>query len=283
MTRAPGSSRTAVGIDVGGTGIKGAVVDLDTGELASDRVRFDTPQPATPDAVRATIDAVVAELGGSFRPPASGRYPQAQRPDEDVRPLSPSKGSSPDSIPVGVALPAVVQHGVVRTAANIDEHWIETDLSELFADAPYDVRAFLNDADAAALAEVAHGAARDQDGLVITVTFGTGIGVGLIHDGRLIPNAELGHLELDGREAESHASARAREDEDLSWAEWGVRASRYLQHVENLLWPDLYLIGGGLAKNPDHWREHLLTRTPLRPAELINNAGIVGAAQASER
>jgi polyphosphate glucokinase len=237
----------AVGVDVGGTGIKGAVVDVDTGELLSERVRIETPRPATPEAVRDTIGELVDVLA--------------------------SDG------PVGVALPAVINHGVVRTAANIDPAWIGTSLPELFTGIA--AGAFLNDADAQAVAEFAYGAARGEDGLIITVTFGTGIGVGLIHDGTLIPNAELGHVELDGVEAEYSTNARAREDAGMSWEEWGVMASRYLQHLENLLWPELFVIGGGLAKKPDLWLPHFRTRTPLRPAALINNAGIVGAAHAA--
>lgn len=238
-----------MGVDVGGTGIKGAVVDLETGALESERLRIATPQPATPAAVRDAVAALIAQLGSAGR--------------------------------VGIALPGVIQHGVVRTAANIDPAWIDTSLPELFRDVVPTAAAFVNDADAQAMAEYAHGAARGQSGLVITVTFGTGIGVGLIHDGKLIPNAELGHLELDAAEAESTTSARAREDAQLSWEAWGSMASRYLQHLENLLWPDLLIIGGGLAKKPENWLPHLQTRTPLRPAVLVNNAGIVGAAAAA--
>jgi polyphosphate glucokinase len=161
--------------------------------------------------------------------------------------------------------------------------WIGTSLTDLFGEVLPDATAFLNDADAQAVAESAYGAGRGRDGLVITVTFGTGIGTGLINHGRLIPNAELGHLELDGVEAESTTSARAREDAELSWEAWGAMASRYLQYVENLLWPDLFVIGGGLAKRPENWLPHVRTRTPLRPAALINNAGIVGAAHAAAR
>lgn len=238
-----------MGVDVGGTGIKGAVVDVQSGELLSDRVRIETPRPATPEAVRDTIVELVRQLGSDA--------------------------------PVGVALPGVIDHGIFRTAANIDPAWIGTSLPELFGASLPMATAFLNDADAQAMAEFAYGAARGQAGLVITVTFGTGIGVGLVHDGALIPNAELGHLELDGVIAESSTSARAREDAGLTWEQWAAMASRYLQHLENLLWPQLFVIGGGVAKKPELWREHIHTRTPLRPAALINNAGIVGAAHAA--
>ena len=248
----PAGVAHAIGVDVGGTGIKGALVDLASGELQSDRIRVETPLPATPAAVRDAVVDLVGRLA-----------------------VSPT--------PVGIALPGVIQHGVVRTAANIDAAWIGKSLPELFADVVRHGGTFLNDADAQALAEVTHGAGRGQNGLVVTVTFGTGIGVALVHDGKLIPNAELGHLELDGVEAESTTSARARESEDLSWEEWGTRASRYLQYLENLLWPDLLIIGGGLAKKPHKWLPFVECRTPLRPAAMINNAGIVGAALATNR
>jgi polyphosphate glucokinase len=238
----------AIGVDVGGTGIKGAVVDVDTGRLVSDRIRMETPQPATPSAVRDAVVDLIDQIG--------------------------------PGLPVGVAVPAVVQHGVVRTAANIDPAWIGTSLPELFAATP-GVVAWSNDADAQALAEHAFGSSRGHDGLIVTATFGTGIGVGLIHDGRLVPNAELGHLELDGRVAESFVNARVRETAATGWEAWGALAARYLQHLENLLWPDLIVVGGSVAKRPEKWLEHVPTRTPLRPATLINNAGIVGAAHAT--
>jgi polyphosphate glucokinase len=239
----------ALGIDVGGTGIKGALVDLGSGALLSERERVETPRPATPEAIRDAVADLVGRLGAS--------------------------------VPVGIALPGVIQHGVVRTAANIDPAWIGASLPELFADVVAHGGAFLNDADAQAVAEVRHGVGRGRSGLIVTVTFGTGIGVALVHDGRLIPNAELGHLEVDGVEAESVASARARKVEDLSWQAWGARATRYLQHLENLLWPDLFIVGGGIAKKPEKWQPFIDTRTPLCPAAMVNNAGIVGAALAA--
>lgn len=245
------SRASAAGVDVGGTGIKAAIVDLDSGDLLSDRQRIETPQPATPSAVSDAVAYLLDALAW--------------------------RG------PTGLALPGVIQHGVVRTAANIDPSWIGTSLPDVFGDLAADSAAFLNDADAAALAETAYGAARGQTGLVVTVTFGTGIGVGLVQDGRLIPNSELGHVELDGQEAEATTSARAREVAGLSWEAWAAMASRYLQHLENLLWPDLFVIGGGLAKKPYKWLPYVATRTPLRPAMLINNAGIVGAAHAAPR
>jgi len=238
----------ALGIDVGGTGIKAAVVDTRTGRLVSGRERLDTPRPATPEAVRDTMAALVAKLDFTG--------------------------------PVGVALPAVVQHGVVRTAANIDPSWIGTSLPDLLDGTLPGPAAYLNDADAAGLAEAAYGGSGDHRGLVVTVTLGTGIGVAVVHDGRLLPNAELGHLQVDGQDAETTTSARAREVGGLEWGTWAGRVSRYLQHLENLLWPDLIVLGGGVSKTPETWFPLLETRTPLRLATLVNNAGIVGAARA---
>ena len=209
----------AIGIDIGGTGIKAAIVDTTTGALVSERKRLETPQPATPLAVRETVAELVGRLD------LAG--------------------------PVGVALPGVVQHGVVRTAANIDPAWIGTSLPALLDDVLPGPTAYLNDADAAGLAEVEYGAARGHHGLVAMVTLGTGIGVALVHDGRLIPNSELGHLEIDGEEAEATTSARAREVAGLDWARWADRVSAYLRRLEDLLWPDLFVIGGGVSKTPD--------------------------------
>ncbi len=239
----------AFGIDIGGTGIKGGIVDLATGELQGERNRIDTPQPATPDAVGKTAGQVAAAFD------YQGVY--------------------------GVDFPGVVEKGVVKTAANVDKSWIDTDLVKLMNGTLSGPVTALNDADAAALAEVRYGAGRGHDGLVIMVTFGTGIGIGMIHKGVLIPNTELGHLELDGHDAESRAAASAREREDLSWEQWAKRASKYLQTLENLLWPELFVLGGGISKKPEKWVPHLKARTETVVASLINNAGIVGAALAA--
>ncbi|WP_354529874.1 polyphosphate--glucose phosphotransferase [Nakamurella sp. UYEF19] len=239
----------AFGIDIGGTGIKGGVVDLSTGELIGDRFRKDTPQPATPAAVADTV----AEVAGNFD----------------------YKG------PFGVDFPGVVLGGVVQTAANVDASWKGTNLVEtMAAKLPGPVTA-LNDADAAGLAEARYGAGRGHNGVVIMVTFGTGIGIAIIHNGQLIPNSELGHLELDGHDAETRAAASAKEREGLSWEHWSKRASKYLQALENLMWPELFILGGGISKKPDKWVPLLKCRTPLAVAQLINNAGIVGAALAA--
>jgi polyphosphate glucokinase len=237
---------TAFGIDIGGTGMKAAPVDLATGELVGDRIRMDTPAPATPGKVAAVVDELVVRHGWT--------------------------GS------VGICMPSVVQHGVVRSAANIDASWIGTDADELFTEAVGQPIAVLNDADAAGLAEMTWGAGRDRDGVVICLTFGTGIGSGLFVDGVLVPNTELGHLELDGHDAETRASAKVRNREDLSWEDWAVRASRYLRHVVDLFSPDLIVLGGGISKKPDKWVPLLDVDCELVVARLANNAGIAGAA-----
>lgn len=245
------TAHRAIGVDVGGTGIKAAVVDLSTGEVISERLRVDTPHPATPEAVR---DGIVTVIDG-LRVEA----------------------------PIGVALPAVVQRGVTRTAANLDKTWLGASVEDVLGSALPGNPVYLNDADAAGLAEARFGAGRGERGLVIMVTLGTGIGTALIHDGRLIPNAELGHLELDGiPDAEVRTSARAREIEGLGWDEWAARVSRYLGALENLLWPDLFVIGGGVSRHPDPWFPQLKARTPIRLAQLSSNAGIVGAAIRTE-
>lgn len=242
-------ARCALGIDVGGTGIKGAVVDVTTGELVTTRFRLETPQPATPTAVRDTVGAVVTEIGFS--------------------------GAT------GLDFPAPISDGVVMLAANLDKSWIGKRVGEVIDPVLPRPGTYLNDADAAALAEVRFGAGKGVKGLAIMVTFGTGIGIGLIHNGVLIPNAELGHIEIDGHDAESRAAASARDREGLSWKQWAKRANKYLTTLENLLYPQVFLLGGGITKNPEKWLPLLETRTPLRVATLANNAGIVGAALAA--
>ncbi len=178
----------------------------------------------------------------------------------------------------GCTFPAVVQHGVVRTAANVSKEWIDTDIQALLKDATGQQVAAVNDADAAGIAEVHFGAARDQSGLVILTTLGTGIGSALILDGLLVPNTEIGHLIIDGEDAETRTSAVARENEDLDWKEWAKRLSRYYAYVESLLWPDLFVVGGGVSKKSDRWLPYVQCRTPIVPARLRNSAGIIGAA-----
>ena len=238
-----------LGIDIGGTGVKGAPVDLATGEFTADRVKIKTPRPATPDAVA----DVVEEIAGRFA------------------------GMVGDS-PIGIAIPAVCQHGVARSAANIDPTWVDTDVDALFTERLGRPVHVVNDADAAGVAEARYGAARDVAGLVILTTLGTGIGSALLLDGRLLPNTELGHLEIDGHDAEQRAAQSAKEREKLSYPEWAERLQRYYSHVENLFWPDLFVVGGGISKSSDKFLPLLDLRTPIVPAVLRNSAGIVGAA-----
>jgi polyphosphate glucokinase len=239
------------GVDIGGSGIKGSTVDLDAGKLHDERIRIATPDPSKPDAVADVVKQIVSDFGW--------------------------KG------PVGITLPAVIKRGVAHTAANIDKSWLGTDAAALFADrlglAPEDV-VVLNDADAAGIAEIRYGWPGDRDETVVLLTFGTGIGSALFLDGRLVPNTEFGHLEVDGHDAETRAAASVKEDEDLSWAEWAQRVSRYIRGLEDLIWPDLVIAGGGVSKKADKWLPLLEVRTRVVPAELRNDAGIVGAAVA---
>jgi polyphosphate glucokinase len=238
---------TAFGIDFGGTGIKGAPVDLARGEFAADRVRFRTPARSTPAAVA----AVFAELLARF-------------PDNDG--------------PVGVTVPGVVRHGVVHSAANIDKTWIGTDADKVFTEATGRDVHVVNDADAAGLAEVRYGAARGRRGLVILTTLGTGIGTALINDGALVPNSELGHLEVEGHDAETRAANSARERDGLTWEEWAGRLTTYYRTLERLFSPDLFVVGGGVSKDSDRFLSLVDIDTEIIPATLRNKAGVVGAA-----
>lgn len=240
---------TGFGVDIGGSGIKGARVDLAVGAFDGDRTRIETPQPATPDAVLAVVEQVLGDWDG----------------------------------PLGMTLPAVVQGGVARTAANIDASWIGTDVARLARERTGRPVHVVNDADAAGVAEAAYGAARDRAGLVLVLTLGTGIGSALLVDDALVPNSELGHLELDGHLAESRASDAARSREDLSWKEWAGRLSRYLQHVHLLLRPDLVVLGGGVSKKSEKWLPLLEVDVECVPAALRNDAGIIGAALLASR
>jgi polyphosphate glucokinase len=234
------------GVDIGGSGIKGAVVDLETGTLVGDRHKVLTPQPSTPEAVAGAVAEVVGHFGW--------------------------RG------PFGATFPAPVTKGVARTAANVDPSWIDTNIEEVLGASTGLAVTAMNDADAAGLAEAAFGAARGHEGLVIVTTLGTGIGTALLYQGRLIPNSELGHLEVDGHDAETRASSGVRERQDLGWSEWAKRLERYYQALERLLWPDLFVIGGGVSRKADKFLERLHLRTPIVAAGLRNEAGIVGAA-----
>jgi polyphosphate glucokinase len=242
---------TKLGIDIGGTGIKGAPVDAVTGELIAPRHRIPTPQPATPDAVA----GVVADIARHFD--WTG--------------------------PIGATFPAVITAGVVRTAANVDASWIGTDAAALFTQTTGAPVRVLNDADAAGYAEMEFGAGKGRTDTVIIVTLGTGIGSAVFSKGHLFPNTELGHLQIRGKDAERRAAESAREREGLSWKEWAKRLNEYFAGLEALLWPDLIVIGGGVSKKSDKYLPLLKTRAELVPAQLLNEAGIVGAAVASDR
>ncbi|MFE3454794.1 polyphosphate--glucose phosphotransferase [Nonomuraea sp. NPDC059194] len=230
-----------LGIDIGGSGIKGAPVDVKEGRLSAERLRVPTPQPAKPEEVAEVVSQIVAHFSWDG--------------------------------PVGVTFPGVVVNGVVRTAANVHHSWVGVDASKLFGGARV-----LNDADAAGIAEVTYGEGRDREGVVLVLTFGTGIGSALFTDGRLVPNTELGHLELHGKDAEHRASDRAREDHDLSWEKWAGRVEEYLKHVEMLFSPSLIILGGGVSKKADRFLPQVKIDTPVVPAALQNEAGIIGAA-----
>src|SRR3954469_3180909 len=241
------ASAQPFGIDFGGTGIKGAPVDLETGDFAAERERIRTPEKSTPDA----IAEIFVDLLAKF-PDCTGA--------------------------VGVTVPGVVRHGVVHSAANIDKAWIDTDADALFTKATGRDVHVVNDADAAGLAEVRYGAARGRSGLVIVTTLGTGIGSALVHEGVLVPNTELGHLEADGHDAESRAANSAREREELSWEKWAKRLAKYHRTLELLVSPDLFLVGGGVSKHSDEFLPLIDIDTEIIPATLLNKAGVVGAA-----
>lgn len=248
------SSQHPLGIDVGGSGIKGAPVDLEKGAFATERLRLQTPKDSTPAAVAEVIDEIARKFSRQ-----SGKHP------------------------IGVTVPAVVSNGIVRTAANIDDSWIGTDADGLFSEHLGREVHVLNDADAAGLAEAHYGAARGTRGLVLVTTLGTGIGTALISDGRLVANSELGHIEIDGVDAETVTANSVREGEDLSWQEWADRLQTYYSTLEDLLWPDLIVVGGGVSKKAEKFLPLLHLRAPIVAAQLKNDAGIIGAAHAAVR
>jgi polyphosphate glucokinase len=243
------TTQSLIGVDVGGSGIKAALVDLETG-TATGRVRLETPQPATPDAVSATVAQVIGQLGA-----ADG--------------------------PIGCTLPSVVVGGTVRTAAHIDESWIGTHAAAVIGHATNRQCTVLNDADAAGIAEARFGAARDRRGVVVMVTVGTGVGTALLNDGVLVANSELGHLEVKGKIADSWASDAKRDEKHLSWEQWAERLNTYLIQLHAVLWPELIVIGGGVAKKADLFIDKLNPGCEVEVAELGNLAGIVGAALAA--
>ncbi|MCU0496102.1 MAG: ROK family protein [Anaerolineae bacterium] len=238
-----------LGIDIGGSGIKGAVVDVTTGQFTQERYRVDTPQPSSPDAIANAVANVIEYF--------------------QWRSL------------VGCTFPAVVKQGVMQTAANVDPSWIGTNGQQLFEEQTNCPFIVLNDADAAGIAEMTFGSGKGRQGLVMILTFGTGIGSAMFQDGHLIANTELGHLELRGKPAEHRASNRIREEKELSWAKWTKRVNEYLQYLEFLFSPDLFIIGGGVSRKYDKFFPLLEVRTELIPATFFNDAGIVGAALAA--
>ncbi|MCX2711338.1 polyphosphate--glucose phosphotransferase [Mycolicibacterium sp. J2] len=242
--------RRGFGVDVGGSGIKGGVVDLDSGTLIGERFKLPTPQPSTPEAVTKTVAAVVREFGWTG--------------------------------PLGVTYPGVVTNGIVRTAANVDKGWIGTNAVDIISTelggAPVTV---LNDADAAGLAEERFGAGKDKSGVIVLLTFGTGIGSAVIHNGVLLPNTEFGHLEVGGKEAEHRAASSVKERKEWSYERWSHEVTKVLVAIENAIWPDLFIAGGGISRKADKWIPLLKNRTPVVAATLLNEAGIVGAALAA--
>jgi len=249
MTDKTAEQTPALGIDIGGSGIKGAPVDLHAGEMMTDRLRITTPAKSTPK----NVAAVVGEIVDNFK----------------------------DTIgdgPIGITVPAVVTHGKTRSAANIDKSWIDCEAEKLFEDQLGRDILLVNDADAAGIAEVHYGAAKGHPGLVILTTLGTGIGTAIVYRGALVPNSELGHLEIDGYDAETRAASSVKERLDLSWSDWAKRLQRYYETLEALLWPDLIVVGGGVSKSADKFIPKLKLKTEMVPAKLRNSAGIVGAA-----
>ena len=236
----------ALGIDIGGSGIKGAPVDVKTGKLLAPRFRIPTPQPAKPRPVAKTV----AQIAKHFE--WSG--------------------------PIGCGFPAVVQQGITRTAANIHASWVGVDAAALFSKATGCTTRVINDADAAGLAEMRFGAGRGRRGVVLLVTIGTGLGTSLFTDGVLLPNTELGHIEIDCQDAESNASDAARKRDELSWKQWTIRFDEYLCTLEKLVWPDLIILGGGVSKKHEKFIPHLSVQAKVVPAQMLNEAGIIGAA-----
>jgi polyphosphate glucokinase len=238
--------RQGFGIDIGGSGIKGAPVDLDAGEFDAERIRFETPDKSTP----ANVIDIVLDVVSAFDWKA----------------------------PFGCTFPGIVHHGVIRSAANVDKSWLGVDLAAELADRTGQQVVVVNDADAAGVAECRYGAAAGVHGVVIVTTLGTGIGSAVLHDGVLLPNTEFGHLELDGKETEKRAAASVREQKGLSWAEWAERLQRFYTHLEFIFSPDLFVVGGGVSKKADRFLPLLELSTPIVPAGLLNDGGVIGAA-----
>jgi polyphosphate glucokinase len=244
--------RLAIGVDVGGSGIKAAVVNTDTGELVSERLRIPTPSPSTPDRVSAAIGRLVRRLAKPTNLPAD--------------------------VPVGVGLPGVTMSGRLTTAANIDPAWIDYPVADKLSKALKRPVSIVNDADAAGIAEMRFGVGAGKRGVVIFLTLGTGVGSGVFVDGTLVPNTEFGQMEIRGRPAERRSAAASRVRRGLSWKAWAMDLDEHLQRIEDLMWPTLFILGGGVSKNADRYIPRLTTRTPVVAATLRNDAGIIGAA-----
>ena len=239
-----------LGIDIGGSGIKGAPVNSKSGELIAERKRIPTPDPATPEEITETFAQIVKDFNWSG--------------------------------PIGCGFPAVVRNGIVGTASNIDKKWIGVNVRQLFTQAAGSETVVVNDADAAGVAEIAFGAGRGHKGVVVIITVGTGLGTAVFSNGHLFPNTELGHIIMDGKIAEHYTSDAVRKKEDLSWKKWSTRFNAYLAEIERLIWPDLIIIGGGVSKKQEKFFHYLETKTKILPAKLLNEAGIIGAAMAQK-
>ena len=245
------SQHRGFGVDVGGSGVKGGIVDLDTGALIGERFKLPTPQPSTPEAVAKTIADVVGHFGWEG--------------------------------PLGVTYPGVVTDGIVRTAANVDKGWIGANVQQVIGGALGGRSVtVLNDADAAGLAEEKFGAGKDNTGVIVLLTFGTGIGSAVIHNGVLLPNTEFGHLEVGGKEAEHRAASSIKDAKEWSYERWTQEVTKVLVAIENAIWPDLFIAGGGISRKAHKWIPMLKNRTPVVAAVLQNTAGIVGAAMAAD-
>lgn len=238
----------AFGIDIGGSGIKGAPVNLETGEFTADRHRIDTPQPATPNAVADVCAQLIDHFGLS------------------------------DDMPVGITFPAPVKNDTVKFIANLDQSWQGVNVRDLMRERIGREVTAINDADAAGYAEATLGAAKGVDGLVVVTTLGTGIGSAFVYRGALIPNTELGHLTLHGDSAEKYAAASIRKKQDLSWPDWSARLQEYYSHLDILFSPDLFVVGGGVSRKHEKFLPRLELSCPIVPATLFNTAGIVGGA-----
>jgi polyphosphate glucokinase len=244
--------KKVLGIDVGGSGIKGAIINTKTGELLTERFRIPTPAEGKPEQIADVIQKIVDHFGWTGA--------------------------------VGVGFPAVVQNGIAKTAANIDKSFIGTNIENLISEKTKCVVKVINDADAAGQAEMKFGAGKDNKGVVILITVGTGIGTVIFTRGKLLPNTELGHIYLNkDREAERYASDATRQKFDLSWKNWAERFDEYLNYMEQLFWPDLFIIGGGISKNESKFQQYLTVKTKVIPAQLLNHAGIIGAALAAKK